>query len=134
MTKENTMTTPAPGTLAWFEVAAADPDAAELFYGKLFDWTFAPDPVSAGIGLDYRITTGPTVDTPMGGVTKAQDGMPNHAVFYILVADVAATCATAVELGGSVVAKEESPPAGPAFAYLRDPAGSMFGVFTPPPG
>lgn len=123
---------PAPGSLAWFEVATADPDAAEQFYGKLFDWAFAPDPVSAGLGMDYRITTGPTADTPMGGITKTEEGMPDHAVFYILVTDVAATCATAVELGGSVVAKDESPPAGPAFAYLRDPAGSLFGVFTPP--
>jgi predicted enzyme related to lactoylglutathione lyase len=127
------MTNPVPGSLAWFEVATSDPDGAERFYSQLFDWTFAADPVSAGIGLDYRITTGPG-DVPMGGVTKAQEGMPNHAVFYILVADVAATCAAAEELGGSIVAKEVSPPAGPAFAYLRDPGGSVFGVFTPPAG
>jgi predicted enzyme related to lactoylglutathione lyase len=127
------MTNPVPGALAWFEVAVDDPDGAERFYGNLFDWTFAADPVSAGIGLDYRITTGPSADAPMGGITKTQDGMPAHAVFYILVADVAATCTAAEELGGSIVAKEVSPPAGPAFAYLRDPAGNMFGVFTPPP-
>jgi hypothetical protein len=24
------------------------------------------------------------------------------------------------------------PPAGPPFAYVRDPVGSLFGVFTPP--
>jgi hypothetical protein len=124
--------TPTPGTLAWFEVAADDPDAAERFYAGLFDWTFAPDPVSAGIGLDYRITTAPGSEAPMGGLTKTQEGMPGHAVFYILVADVAATCTAAEELGGSIVAKEVSPPAGPAFAYLRDPAGNMFAVFTPP--
>ncbi|MGH3463031.1 MAG: VOC family protein [Kribbellaceae bacterium] len=53
--------------------------------------------------------------------------------FYILVADVEATCTEADNLGGSVVTKQVEPPAGaPAFAYLRDPAGNMFGVFTPP--
>ena len=34
---------PAPGTLAWFEVASDDPDGAEKFYGSLFDWSFAAD-------------------------------------------------------------------------------------------
>ena len=58
--------------------------------------------------------------------------MPGHAVFYIAVADVAATCAAAEQLGGKVVRKELEPPAGPPFAYLRDPVGSLFGVFTPP--
>jgi predicted enzyme related to lactoylglutathione lyase len=127
------MTTPTPNTLACFEVAADDPDGAERFYSDLFDWKFTPDPVSAGIGLDYRITTSPGTGAPMGGVMKTQNGMPGHAVFHIVVADVAATCTAAEELGGSVVAKEVSPPAGPAFAYLKDPGGNMFGVFTPPP-
>jgi hypothetical protein len=126
------MTTPAPGSLAWFEVAAEDVDGAERFYSRLFAWKFVPDPMSAGAGIDYRITTAPGGDAPMGGIVKAQHDSPGHAVFYILVADVAETCATAEELGGSVVAKEVSPPAGPAFAYLRDPAGNLFGVFTPP--
>ena len=57
--------------------------------------------------------------------------MPGHAVFYIAVADVAATCETAEQLGGKVVTKELDPPAGPAFAYVRDPVGSLFGIFTP---
>ena len=58
--------------------------------------------------------------------------MPGHAVFYIAVTDVAATCEAAEQLGGKVVSKELAPPAGPPFAYLRDPVGSLFGVFTPP--
>jgi predicted enzyme related to lactoylglutathione lyase len=58
--------------------------------------------------------------------------MPGHAVFYIAITDVSAACAAAEKLGGTVVAQELEPPAGPAFAYLRDPVGSLFGVFTPP--
>src|SRR5262249_10282567 len=38
-----TMNFPDPGTLAWFEVATSDPDAAEKFYGGLFDWSFQAD-------------------------------------------------------------------------------------------
>jgi hypothetical protein len=37
------------------------------------------------------------------------------------------------QLGGSVVGKHLDPgPGAPKFAYLRDPAGNQFGVFTPP--
>jgi predicted enzyme related to lactoylglutathione lyase len=54
-------------------------------------------------------------------------------VFYILVANVEATCAYAEQLGGSVVSRHLDPgPGAPKFAYLRHPAGDQFGVFTPP--
>jgi predicted enzyme related to lactoylglutathione lyase len=96
MQKESPMTNPAPGSLAWFEVATSDPDGVATFYGS-------------------------------GGQ------MPVHAVFYILVADVAATCADAEQLGGSVVSKHLDPgPGAPKFAYLRDSSGNQFGVFSPP--
>ena len=127
------MTNPAPGTLAWFEVATSDPDGAQKFYGNLFDWTFAADPSSESSGMDYRNITGSGAEHPMGGIANTGRQMPNHAIFYILVADVEATCAEADNLGGSVVSKQVEPPTGaPAFAYLRDTAGNMFGVFTPP--
>ena len=125
------MTTPAPGTLAWFEVATDDPDGAQKFYGSLFDWTFeGPDPSS---GMDYRNIKASGAETPMGGLFGTKGQLPGHAVFYILVADVAATCTDAEQLGGSVISKHLDPgPGAPAFAYLRDPSGNQFGVFTPP--
>ena len=128
------MTTPAPGTLAWFEVATSDPDAAEKFYGSLFDWTFDADGPAAS-GLDYRNIKASGADGPIGGIFGTSGQMPNHAVFYILVADVDATCGDAEHLGGSVVSKTLDPqPGAPTFAYLRDPAGNQFGVFSPPAG
>lgn len=126
------MTQPPFNTLAWFEVASADVDGAEKFYGGLFDWTFAVPPDLVAVGMDYRVTTSPVTGEPMGGVVAVADGAPSHAVFYVLVADVAATAASAERLGGSIVAKETEPPAGPAFAMLRDPVGNLFGVFSPP--
>jgi predicted enzyme related to lactoylglutathione lyase len=128
------MDRPPFNTLAWFEVASPDADAAERFYGELFAWTFAVPPDLAAAGQDYRVTMSPVTGEPMGGVVAAPDGEPGHAVFYVLVADVAATAANAQRLGGTVLAKETEPPAGPAFAMLRDPAGNLFGVFTPPAG
>lgn len=127
------MTGPQPNTLAWFEVAVDDVDAAETFYSRLFGWTFAPDPVSAAQGMDYRVTATPD-GAPMGGLVQQAPGQPGHAVFYLAVADVGAVCDSAAELGAAVVTRVVDPPAGPAFAHLRDPHGNLFGVFTPPAG
>jgi predicted enzyme related to lactoylglutathione lyase len=120
------MTNPAPATLAWFEVATSDPDSAQKFYGSLFDWTFDADGPAASAGMDYRNITASGADAPMGGIFGTGGRVPDHAVFYILVAD-------AERLGGSVVSRHLDPgPGAPTFAYLRDPSGNQFGVFTPP--
>ncbi|WP_410792253.1 VOC family protein [Kribbella sp. C-35] len=124
------MSAPAPGTLAWFEVATDDPETTQKFYGSLFDWTFESDGALAATGLEYRNIKASGADQPMGGIFGTNGQLPNHAVFYILVADVEATCADAEQLGGTVINKSLDGPL--AFAYLRDPAGNQFGVFTPP--
>jgi predicted enzyme related to lactoylglutathione lyase len=120
-----------PNSLAWFEVATDNPDTATSFYADLFGWTFSPFADPETTGMDYRVAALPGCD-PFGGVVATGGTMPGHAVFYIAVADVAATCESAEHLGGKVVSKALDPPAGPAFAYLQDPVGSLFGVFTPP--
>src|SRR3990170_8608824 len=95
------MTNPAPGTLAWFEVATTDPDTAEKFYGSLFDWSFEADGPATSGGMDYRNITASGADGPMGGLFGTGGQQPGHAVFYILVAAVDATGADAEQLGGS---------------------------------
>ena len=126
------MTNPAPGSLAWFEIATSDPDAAEKFYGSLFDWTFDVEarlPPVAWTTATSRLRRRPPDGRHLGHRRSGAD----HAMFYILVADVEATCTDAEQLGGSVVSKHLDPgPGAPTFAYLRDPSGNQFGVFTPP--
>ena len=128
------MTNPAAGTLAWFEVASDDPETAEKFYGGLFNWSFESSGSLTSGGLDYRNITAQGAQQPMGGLFATNGELPNHAVFYILVADVETTCAEAEQLGGTVVNKRIGTGGGtPDFAYLRDPSGSQFAVFTPRP-
>jgi len=106
--------------LAWFEVATDDPDGAQRFSGSLFDWSFDADGPAAG-GMDYRNIKAAGADGPMGGIFGTAGRVPGHAVFYILVADVGATCADAEQLRGSVISKHLNPgPGAPRFAYLRD--------------
>lgn len=122
------------GTVAWFEIATADPDAAQTFYGEVFGWRAVKDEKGAAAGMDYRLITAAGATAPAGGIMATNGAMPGHAVFTVAVRDVAETCATVERLGGTVVARHEASESGPANAYVRDPAGNLFGLFTPPGG
>jgi predicted enzyme related to lactoylglutathione lyase len=66
------------------------------------------------------------------GIFGTGGQMPDRAVSYIMVADVATTCADADQLGGSVVNKQLDPAqGGPTFASLRDPSGNAFRLVPP---
>ena len=128
-------TSPDPSTtpvnvVNWFEVATDDPDTATSFYSTVFGWTFVPfgDPTIA----DYRVAMQPGGDTPFGGVAGTGGAMPSHAIFYVQVPDVTAACEQIERHGGKVVEQQLEPAAGPAFAYVHDPVGSLFGVYAPP--
>lgn len=124
------MSTVPMNQVTWFEIATGDADATEKFYGDLFGWTYEP---GDEIGMDYRMIHYPGQERASGGLYATTE-MPQHAVFTVAVADVAATCARVEELGGSVLTAVAAPDSGPAFAYLRDSTGNVFGIFTPPPG
>jgi uncharacterized protein len=124
-------TTPTPMPVTWFEIGTPDPDAARAFYGEVFGWTFATD-------QDYvLVTTGG--EAPTGGIQDTTlpiipPGQPDHyAVFVVQVPDVAAACKTAEAAGGEILLPTQTAPDGLTYAHLRDPAGSHFGVWCPPP-
>lgn len=119
-------------TVAWFEIGTNDPDAVEKFYGELFGWSFTADEKAARGGTDYRLIGYPGAEGFGGGVYGTGGASPNHAIFGVAVADVEATCGQAEGAGGEVVFKLPENPDGPAFAYIRDVSGNLFGVFTPP--
>ena len=128
------MTTPASSstagtatsTVSWFEIGTPDVEAAKAFYGPLFGWSFAPDG-------DYTLISAQGAAGPSGGIFATSGGIPPYAVFVVRVADVAAAAARASELGGKVVAGPMTLPDGMAVAYVADPDGSVFGLFSPRP-
>ncbi|SEG14061.1 hypothetical protein SAMN04489712_103365 [Thermomonospora echinospora] len=124
------MTAPAYNTMAWFQVGTDDPDAARRFYGRLFGWSFAADPGGDG---RYDLVSYPGAELPSGGVFDTGGREPGHAIFCVVVEDVAAICAETELAGGQVVVPPTTRPSGLVFADLRDPAGNLFGVFSPPP-
>ncbi|SIR16231.1 hypothetical protein SAMN05421833_106218 [Microbispora rosea] len=128
------MTTPAApavNTVAWFEIASDDPEGVQRFYGDLFGWRFRTDEGSAAMGMDYRLISYGGDDGVRGGVFGTRGDMPGHAVFTVLVRDVAETCRTVEALGGKVLSQVVGNEGGPDFAYLHDTSGNLFGVFAP---
>jgi hypothetical protein len=120
------MSAPTDNTVAWFEIGAPDVEAAQAFYGPLFGWSFAPDG-------PYTLITAPGADGPSGGIFNTGGNIPPYAVFVVKVADVAATAARTEELGGKVVVAPMTLDDGMVVAYLTDPNGSMFALFSPKP-
>lgn len=116
--------------VTWFEVATATPKGAEGFYGGLFDWSFQREGSDAN--TDYTMITTGEGHAIGGGIAGTRGKSPNHAIFYVQVDDVAATCAKAEDLGGKVLVPATTAPDGLTFAHLRDRDGSTFGVWRPP--
>lgn len=120
----------ANGSVGWIQVGTEDPETAKHFYGGLFGWTFAPDPNGGG---QYDLLTYPGADAPAGGIMHTGGELPKHAIFFVVVDDVAAASTEAEKLGGKVLTAPTTTPTGLVFADLLDPAGNHIGIFTPPP-
>ena len=80
------MNAPAYNTVAWFQVGTTDAEQARGFYGDLFGWRYTLDPNSEG---KYHLVSYPGADTPSGGIFDTGGEFPNHAIFMVVVQDVA---------------------------------------------
>lgn len=123
------MDAPAFNTVAWFQVGTDDPETAKRFYGRLFGWNFAADPDGGG---RYDLVSYPGAEAPNGGIAHVEGAGTNHAIFMVLVEDVAAVAAETEQAGGKLLGEVTKTPNGLVFADLLDPAGNHFGVFSPP--
>ncbi len=131
MTNTSTNTAPLPSSaqpapVTWFEIHTADRARAEKFYGELFGWRFdhsMPDYSMIDLGADAPHA---------GGIADTKGESPAAAIFHVQVPDVDASCAAVTAAGGSVIVPTQATPIGLQFAYVADPDGSMFGLFSPP--
>jgi uncharacterized protein len=114
-----------PGTPSWFELHTRDYDASLAFYRAVFHW----DTDTVGDTPDFRYTTLGKGDAALAGIMDASgflpEGVPAHWSVYWETADVDASVAKAVELGGTLVLGVDDTPYG-RLATLMDPTGAMF--------
>lgn len=114
-----------PGATTYAEVWTDDATSTTEFYTTLLG---LPSDVEQ-VGTMSVVAAGGTDAFGIwaAGAAVGVEGAGPHWVVYFAVADVDATAARAVELGGRVHAAPDDSPAG-RWALLADPAGARFGV------
>jgi uncharacterized protein len=116
-----------PGRVAWFDISTTKLTQAKDFYGKLFDWTFAP---VQGTDQAFEIVArGAAI-----GTLRGADGQVSafNGVVYIQVNDIQASCNKAKALGGTVVPgfPFNLPGEIGAICLATDPAGHPIGMYS----
>ncbi len=112
-----------------FEIHAADPERAIIFYQNLLGWEFTNwDP-----GNYWLIKTGPD-DQPgiNGGLLPRRGEIDGQAVIaYVCTVDVDSVDGSvekALELGGQIALPKMAIPGVGWLAYVKDTEGNIFGM------
>ncbi|MGC2201662.1 MAG: VOC family protein [Stellaceae bacterium] len=120
------------GRFVWYELMAADSEAAKDFYSKVMGWGTQPGPVP---GMAYTIFT--TAGMPVGGLMAQPEdarkmGAPPSWIGYIAADDVDATVERIKRLGGTVHVPPSDIPNVGRFSVVADPQTAVFALFKSP--
>ena len=125
-----TVTTHAPGTFCWPELATSDQNAAKKFYVSLFGWEFKDEEM--GPGMIYTIFTLRGRDvaalfTLMPDMVK--NGVPPNWGAYVTVDSTDQAIEQAKRLGGTLLMGPHEVKDHGRMAVLQDPQGAVFSVW-----
>jgi len=113
------------GKLCHVEMPAIDVARSAEFYRRVFGWA-----------VRHRGDGSVSFDDSVGEVSgafvtgRAPAGDPGFLV-YVMVADATTALDAVVAAGGEVV-RPVGPPGGEIFAWFKDPAGNVLGVYQQP--
>ena len=111
--------------ISWIDLAAQDLDQQVEFYTDMMGWSTFEAP-----GTGYTIFM--VGDQPVAGcmaISEQMGAMPSVWSTYVNVEDADATCAKAIELGGSVFQEPFDIPDGGRIAVIADPSQAAICVF-----
>lgn len=120
---------PAPGTIAWRDLAVADPEGIREFYENVVGWD--SDPVSMGEYSDFNMLPSGG-EEPAAGICHARGvnaDLPPVWLIYIVVEDLEKSLAACAEGGGEVLVGPKGMGPGSAYAVIRDPAGAVSALY-----
>ena len=124
---------PAIGTIAWTDLTVPHAEPIRDFYREVTGWQTAP--VEMGDYEDWcMIPVG--AENPTAGICHAigtNADLPPQWLIYIVVEDVDDSARKVEVLGGEVVVKPRDMGGG-RFCVIRDPAGAVAALYTPPGG
>lgn len=126
------ITSHAPGTPSYIDLATTDLDAAKSFYTTLFGWDTEDSPLPYGGVYTSFSKNGRTV---AGGYTMSPEmadmGAPPHWATYITVADADATAESITAARGSLITQPFDVMTAGRMAVAKDPIGATFSVWQP---
>ncbi len=125
-----TITTHAPGTFCWPELATSDYQGAKKFYTALFGWTVNEQDMGGGEMYGMLLLEGASV----GALCRLQKdeaarGVPPHWNSYVTVASADESAAKAKQLGGTVLKEPFDVFDVGRMAVIQDPTGAPFCVW-----
>ena len=118
-----------PGSFCWNELVTPDLEAAQAFYGPLFDWTFTEHPESSEPYVVIH-TGSAEASTEVGGMLQMTDDWgdaPPHWAVYFAVEDADASANRLQALGGRVLHGPFDLSVG-RMAAVADPQGATFNL------
>ena len=105
-----------------FEILGDDQVAVQKFWSELLGWKLDTSGIG-GYGMTSPDQTGIVV-----GIGATPDGSSGHVTGYVRVADIDATLARAVTLGGKVIMPKFSPSPDAVLALVADAEGHVVGI------
>ncbi len=108
-----------------FDIGCRDKEQSRLFYEKMFGWKSEPyGPLS--VKFDTESSRG------INGFTTALGHEPhNYVMLYVEVEEIAPYLQLLESMGGTVIVSETQVPDSGWFAWCKDPAGNLFGLWKP---
>jgi predicted enzyme related to lactoylglutathione lyase len=120
---------PEVGSIGWMNLTVAEADSVRDFYTSVVGW--GVEACDMGGYSDYTMTT--ASGKPVSGVCWSKGvnaGIPPAWLMYITIADMDASIAKVLELGGKVLVGPKS--MGKArYAVIEDPAGANCALYQP---
>lgn len=105
-----------------FEIGCRDKTKTAAFYQSVFDWS------TQDTGMAAMIATGSN-DGIQGHINSLGHEPHNYVTFYIQVDDIPAYLAKIAKHGGSTLIPQTEVPGMGAFAWFKDPEGTVIGLW-----
>lgn len=114
------------GAISWSELTTSDVDAAKVFYGQLFGWSFEDAP-NEDMAYSIAKANGEGVAGIMT-IPPEAGPMPPAWTTYVTVDDVDAAAEKAAALGGKIYVPPQDIPEVGRFCVIGDPQGAFISM------
>ncbi|MGH2551878.1 MAG: VOC family protein [Thermomicrobiales bacterium] len=123
---------PAIGSMVGLDLTVSNADEVRDFYAAVIGWTVTP--VDMGEYSDYMMEQ-PGTGIPGGGICNLRginaEQVSSQWIPYIQVANLTASVAKSLELGGSIVNDRRAPGNEWPFVVIKDPSGAVIALMGP---